>query len=170
MSDFTVAATVDLHEGAISSVRLSSTRIAIGDMRNLTDLERNSIMPKAIPGDPALDREVVQRFGDVRDSLASAVTEVLENGDVLRNLGQDSLDAIEMALRQSRIEIDRALLVFVPRRTVRTRQIVGGAVGPLNRRLAVLESTSSVSHATADSVGDADSEAEALVEMEAASE
>jgi hypothetical protein len=96
-------------------------------------------MSKAISGSPSLDRDVVQRFVQARDTIATAVAEVLGDESVVRNLGQNSLDGIETSLRETRIAIDRGLLVFARWRTVRGRQSLGGTIGPILRRVGDIE-------------------------------
>jgi hypothetical protein len=96
-------------------------------------------MAKAIPGDPALDTNSVRRFDEARNSVASAVDQALASEEALRNLSQDTLDLIEMSLRQARIDVDRGLLVFAQRRTIRGRQSLGGALGALSKRVGDLE-------------------------------
>src|ERR1700693_3649665 len=70
-------------------------------------------MAKSIPGNPDLDRGVIERFVQARDKIATAVAEVLGDESAVRNLSQDSLDDIETSLRETRIALDRGFLVFV---------------------------------------------------------
>jgi len=96
-------------------------------------------MAKSIPGNPDLDRGVIERFVQARDKIATAVAEVLGDESAVRNLSQDSLDDIETSLRETRIALDRGLLVFARWRTVRSRQAVGGVIGSISKRVADLE-------------------------------
>jgi hypothetical protein len=98
-------------------------------------------MAKAFKGNPDLDRDVVQRFVQARDALAVAVADVLGDENIVRNLGQDTLDRIETSLRETRIAVDRGLPVFARWRTVRSRQSVGGALASISKRVADLEET-----------------------------
>jgi hypothetical protein len=92
----------------------------------------------------------VEQFADARRAVDVAVTGVLENEQRLRNLGQDSLDEIEQSLRQTRIDIDRGLLVFSKFRTIRARQSLGGAVGAVKHRVSALETAVSAATSGAD--------------------
>jgi len=92
-------------------------------------------MAHARPGDPALDKNVVQRFEAIHDALATAVSEVLDDEHVLRNLGQDTLDALDMLNRRIRIECDRGLLPLARYRTVRMRQGVFSRLAKMEMKI-----------------------------------
>jgi hypothetical protein len=96
-------------------------------------------MSKAVVGDPAFDSEGVRRFVGVRDLAAECVSEFLGSESALANLSQGTGDEIETTLRETRIEIDKGLLVFAKRRTIRTLQGSRSVVAPLARRLTDLE-------------------------------
>ena len=108
-------------------------------------------MSLAKPGNPELDRAVVEQFANARHLVDVAVTDVLGNDRTLQNLSQDALDDIEQSLRQTRVDIDSGLLVFSKFRTIRARQSVGGAVGPLKHRISVLEDAASAARSAAES-------------------
>jgi hypothetical protein len=95
-------------------------------------------MKKAIHGNPEIDRDVVQRFFQARDALRAAVTDILGNENIVRNLGLDTLDSIKTSLLESRLEADRGLIVLPKWHTVRSRQSLGGIakrVGDLEKAL-----------------------------------
>ena len=96
-------------------------------------------MAKSIPGNPDLDRDVVQRFVQVRDALAAAVADVLGNEGLIRNLGQDALVSVETGLLEIMLEAYRGRVVLPKWHTVRARQSLGGVIGSISKRVADLE-------------------------------
>jgi hypothetical protein len=96
-------------------------------------------MAKAFKGNPDLDRDVVQRFVQARDTLRAAVADVLGDENTVRNLGLDTLDSVETSLLEIRLEADRGRIVLPKWRTVRARQSLGGVIGSISKRVADLE-------------------------------
>jgi len=78
-------------------------------------------MSRTCTPNPCGDRHVVEKLEEVQKSFRAAVTDVLVEESTFRNMSKDTFNAVEIVLRDLRLQVGYAILAISSRRIQRAR-------------------------------------------------